>query len=62
LPDLSAALYQAQDWLRRLTVGEAQAVWDEVGVPAPPDWSQFAVESTPFAAPEFWAGFILVGQ
>jgi tetratricopeptide (TPR) repeat protein len=62
LSDFSAALHRAQEWLRQLTADEAQAILDKVGVSAPPDWSRLTVESTPFAAPEFWAGFILVGQ
>jgi CHAT domain-containing protein len=62
LSDLSAALHQAQDWLRQLTVDEAQEILVKASAPIPPDWSRLAVESMPFAAPEFWAGFILVGQ
>lgn len=61
-PKLSAALHQAQAWLRQLAVGEAQAILAEAGAFVPPDWAPLPADHTPFAAPEFWAGFILVGQ
>ena len=61
-PDLSAALHQAQDWLRQLTLDEAEMLLAQYRIEPPTEWQQLVPEGTPFAAPDYWAGFILVGQ
>ena len=61
--DFGGALHKAQGWLRRLTVGRAQAMMQRLGIqPIPASWSTLAPETTPFADPQYWAGFILVGK
>lgn len=57
---LSWALAAAQDWLRGLS---AAAIYDfcaRQGLPPPPQ--QWPDTHFPFAAPLYWAGFVLIGD
>lgn len=57
---LSRALAAAQDWLRGLS---AAAIYDfcvRQGLPSPPQ--QWPDTHFPFAAPLYWAGFVLIGD
>ena len=57
---LSVALMKAQTWLRELTaVAIQQIVQGHHLLDTPDVWPP---KSKPFAAPEFWAGFVLVGK
>lgn len=61
--DFGRALHNAQQWLRQLTVGRAQRMMERLGIqPIPAAWQSLETESTPFAHPQHWAGFILVGK
>ncbi|MBK8990113.1 MAG: CHAT domain-containing protein [Chloroflexi bacterium] len=60
--DLGAILHQAQSWLQQLTASEAAAVLAQSAIEAPPDWARLPGGATPYAAPEYWAGFLLVGS
>ena len=56
--NLSMALMKAQTWLRGVTAVTIQQIVEEHGLlDVPTDWLP---ESKPFAAPEFWAGFMLI--
>ncbi|MFO7683582.1 MAG: CHAT domain-containing tetratricopeptide repeat protein [Chloroflexota bacterium] len=58
--NLSLALNRAQKWLREATAVTIQQIVRSHDLPLPP--SDWLPDSTPFAAPEYWAGFILVGN
>jgi len=56
--NLSVALLKAQIWLREVTAVTIKQIMQENSLTDMPyDWIP---ESRPFAAPEFWAGFILI--
>ena len=58
--NLSVALMKAQTWLREVTAVTIQQNVQEYDlIDVPDDWLP---ESKPFATPEFWAGFVLVGN
>lgn len=59
---LGALLQQAQSWLQQLTIAEATAVLSRCAVEPPLTWTAQPAEATPYRAPEFWAGFILVNS
>ncbi|MFN8498998.1 MAG: CHAT domain-containing tetratricopeptide repeat protein [Anaerolineae bacterium] len=62
--DPSAALRDAQAWLRSLTAGEALGVAPLAGDSLPHVMSALAARDTaeqPFAAARYWAGFLIVG-
>ncbi len=59
--DLPWLLHQSQSWLQQLTVGEAQAILARSAIQPPAAWAGLSAADTPYAAPEFWAGFTLVG-
>lgn len=59
--DLSRALAAAQAWLRQLTVAAARdrmAAWRLGALPAA--WAEMGDGERPFAAPVYWAGFVMV--
>ena len=57
--DLPFALAQAQRWLQEVTAVTIHAIMQAYEPFTPPAvWSK---DAKPFAAPEYWAGFILVG-
>jgi CHAT domain-containing protein len=60
--DLGALLHQAQSWLQGLTVAAAQQILAQAAIAPPPEWQQLPATALPYASPEFWAGFILVGR
>jgi len=60
--DIPLLLHQAQSWLQQLTVTEAQAILGRSAIQPPAAWAGLSAADTPYAAPEFWAGFILVGN
>ena len=60
-PDLSVSLLRAQEWLRKLTKGEAQAILEENSSQPPSDWQLIPPDALLFIEPVYWAGFILVG-
>ena len=58
--NLSVALMKAQTWLREVTAVTIQQIVQKHGLlDTPTDWLP---ESKPFATPQFWAGFVLVGN
>lgn len=60
--DLGIILYRAQRWLQQITPGEAKATLARSAIEPPPDWATLPDETLLYAAPEYWAGFILVGN
>lgn len=57
---LSEALAKAQKWLREVTAVTLQQIIQKQGLlDIPNNWLP---QSQPFAAPQFWAGFVLVGN
>jgi CHAT domain-containing protein len=58
--NLSVALMKAQTWLREVTAVTIQQIMQEHGLLDVPD--EWLPESRPFAAPAYWAGFVLVGN
>ena len=63
-PNLSRGLMLAQQWLARLTVGEAETFLMRNGIEqgSPPDerFAHLPKGDRPFAHPRFWAAFKLV--
>lgn len=59
--DLAALLHEAQSWLQQLTISAAQIILDRSAINPPAAWAGLPAEAAPYAAPEYWAGFILVG-
>jgi tetratricopeptide (TPR) repeat protein len=61
-PDLSRGVLAAQQWLRDLTVNEAQAILARFDIDLPADEAllKLPLDARPFTSPRFWAAFKLV--
>lgn len=61
---LATALSVSQDWLRNLSIIDVQAImvhWQAHGL-STAEFAKIAHVNRPFVAPEYWAGFVLIGS